>query len=233
MDLEPLLARDQQAGRGVEPSGEQDDRLAAHRPGTSPQRTLWSWRPRRIGRPQSRTHAGQIGGRQRLPGRRERHDVAAVQIARRTNSSAQSKSRRSASTNFNSSCGRQALEILRQVGVLHAASRRLDVHDLDDARIDPVERRRGLPSRGAPSARFQQAVHQGIHAVLLERLAARDLDEVGAEGEHALGPPRRPSSRRRRGRRRRCRTRRNAARSPSAGRTRRAGRRASTLPGST
>ena len=36
--------------------------------------------------------------------------------------------------------GLQEVEILGQVGVLHAAARRLDVHDLDDARIHAVER---------------------------------------------------------------------------------------------
>src|SRR5262249_42668789 len=64
---------------------------------------------------------------------------------------------------------------------------RLDVHDLDDPRVHPLEPDvpSGLEHDGP--ARVEEAVHQRVDALLLERLASGHLDEVRPQREDLAG----------------------------------------------
>src|SRR5262249_37557826 len=64
---------------------------------------------------------------------------------------------------------------------------RLDVHDLDDPRIHPVERNVAAGFEEDRPAGFEESLHQRIDAFLLERLAAGHFDEVRAHRESLAG----------------------------------------------
>ena len=85
VDVEPLAPGDQQAGRGVEPAGEKKDATLGHRlpsrhiaPEDLVELQAEADRASAVPHP-----AGEVRRRKRIPDGRERHDVAAVEVAPR------------------------------------------------------------------------------------------------------------------------------------------------------
>src|SRR5271156_2517602 len=73
---------------------------------------------------------------------------------------------------------RQMVEVAPEIALAFAAARTFEVHDLDDARVEPadVDRARSFDHHGR--ARFEHRIRQRIHAFLQQRFAAGDFDQV-------------------------------------------------------
>ncbi len=115
--------------------------------------------------------------------------------------------------------GRKPRQLVIAVARLFARARRLDVHDLDDARIDILRGTSRHWSRATPVARIAQSLQQRRAVFLRQRLSARDADILRRRTPRRARESRRAPTTHRHETRKRCRSTGTAAGSQSGART--------------
>jgi len=75
---------------------------------------------------------------------------------------------------------RQMVEVAPEIAFTFAAARTFEVHDLDDARVEPADVDRARSFDHHRRTRVEHRVRQRIHAFLQQRFTAGDFDQVAA-----------------------------------------------------